>query len=58
MGVGATVWNTLKGGGTEKSGGETNILKRDDKLGMGALKKGGGGLEPPHELWFLRIFVV
>ena len=42
MGVGATVWNTLKGGGTEKSGGETNILKRDDKLGMGALKKGGG----------------
>ena len=46
-------------GGTEKSGGETNILKRGDKLGqgMGALKK-GGGLEPPHELWFLRIFVV
>ena len=44
MGVGATVWNTLKVGGTEKSGGETNILKRGDKLGqgMGALKRGAG----------------
>ena len=60
MGVGATVWNTLKGGRTEKSGGEINILKRGDKLGqgMGALKRGGGGLEPPYELWFLRIFDV
>ena len=59
MGVGATVWNTLKGGRTEKSGGEINILKRGDKLGqgMGALKR-GGGLEPPYELWFLRIFDV
>ena len=58
MGVGATVWNTLKGGRTEKSGGEINILKRGDKLGqgMGALKR--GGLEPPYELWFLRIFDV
>ena len=26
--VGGTVWNTLKGGGTEKRGGETKILKR------------------------------
>ena len=34
-----TVWNTLKGGGTEKSGGETKIFKREHKLGqmVGAL---------------------
>ena len=32
-----TVWNTLKGGGIEKSGGETKILKRGGgKLGQGA----------------------
>ena len=28
MRVGGTVENTLKGGGTEKRGGETKILKR------------------------------
>ena len=26
--VGGTVWNTLKEGGKEKKGGETNVLKR------------------------------
>ena len=48
--VGGTVWNTLKGGRTEKRGGETKILKRGDKLGqgVGALKR--GELEPPYEL--------
>ena len=42
---GGTVWNTLKGGGTKKKGGETKILKSGDKLGqgLGALKRGGGG---------------
>ena len=47
-----TVWNTLKGNGTEKRGGETKISKRGgSKLGprVGALKK--VGLEPPYELW-------
>ena len=43
MRVGRTVWNTLKGGGTEKKGGEAIILKKRGKLGQGvdALKKGG-----------------
>ena len=42
-------WN---GGGTEKRGGKTMILKRGSQLsqGVGALKKGEGGLEPPYEL--------
>ena len=30
-----TVWNTLKGGATEKRWGETKILKRGGKLGQG-----------------------
>ena len=40
--VGGTVWNTLKGGGTEKMGGETKILKRG-KAGSrgGCFKKRG-----------------
>ena len=39
---GGTVWNTLRGGGIEKRGGETKILKRASKLGLGvgALKRG------------------
>ena len=49
MRVGGTVQNTLEGGGTEKRGGETKILKRGGgKLSQGALKK--GGLEPPYEI--------
>ena len=43
--VRGTVKNTLKGGGTEKRGGEPKILKRrGDKLGqgVGALKRVGG----------------
>ena len=42
--VGGTVYNNLKGGGgTEKRGEKTQILKRAGKLnqGVGALKKGG-----------------
>ena len=36
MKTGGTVENTLKGGGTEKRGGETNILKMGGgKLGQG-----------------------
>ena len=48
--VEGTVSNTLKGGGAEKRGGETNILKRGGKLGqrVGALK--GGELKAPYEL--------
>ena len=51
--VGGTVWNTLKGDGTEKRGGETTILKRAGKLGqgVGALKQ--RGLETPYELCLL-----
>ena len=51
MRVGGTVQNTLEGGGTEKRGGETKILKRGGgKLsqGVGALKR--EGLEPPYEI--------
>ena len=41
MRVGGTVWNTLKGGGTEKSEEETKILKRRGQAGSrgGCLKK-------------------
>ena len=44
--VGGTVWNTLKGGGIEKRGGESKIIKRG-KAGsrVGCIKK-GGGLKP------------
>ena len=45
--MGGTVQNPLKGGETEKRGGQTKILKRGrGKLdhGVGALKM--GGLEP------------
>ena len=45
MRVGGTVSDALKGGGTEKRGGETKILKRGrGKLGqgVGAFKKEGG----------------
>ena len=42
---GGTVWNTLKGGGTEKRGEETKILKRRGQSGSrgGSLKKEGRG---------------
>ena len=33
--VEGTVWNTLKGGGTEKRGGKQKILKRDECCVMG-----------------------
>ena len=33
--VGGIVYNNLTGGGTEKRGGETKILKKDGKLGGG-----------------------
>ena len=46
--------NCLKylGGGTEKTGGETKILKRGWQVGSkgGCLKK-VGEVEPPYELW-------
>ena len=45
MRVGGTVEITLKGGGTEKRGGETKILNRGAswiKAGVGALKRGAG----------------
>ena len=42
--VEGTVCNTLKGGGTEKRGGDTKILKRGRQAGSrgGALKRSGG----------------
>ena len=45
---GGTVWNTLKGGETEKRGGETKILKRSRKLGqgVGTLKREMGAWNP------------
>ena len=48
--IGGTVWNTLKGGGIEKRGGESKILKRG-KAGsrVGCIKK-EGGLKPPKKL--------
>ena len=41
---GGTVQNTLKGGGTEKRGGETKNVTKGSKLGqgVGALKRGEG----------------
>ena len=41
---GGNVWNTLKRSGTEKTGGETKIFERTDKLGqeVGSLKGGAG----------------
>ena len=54
MRVGGIVYNNLTGGGTEKRGGETKILKKDGKLG------GGGGSWNPlanyviHALNILR----
>ena len=49
-GVAETVWNTLKGGGTEKRGGEAKILKKKGQAGSrdGYLKK-RGVLEPPYQ---------
>ena len=54
MRVGGTVCNTLKGGGTEKRGGDTKILKRGRQAGSrgGCLKK-ERGMEPPYELCLL-----
>ena len=53
--VGETVWNTLRGNGTKKRGGETNILKRESKLVQGwclkedtAQQVGGGGAGVPN----------
>ena len=51
---GETVWNTLKGGGIEKKGRETKILKR---RGAQARSRGGSRkteeLEDPYELWLV-----
>ena len=41
--VGGTIWNTLKGGGTEKSEGKTKILRREQAgQGVSALTMVGG----------------
>ena len=47
----------LKRGWKGKKGrGNKDFKKGEDKLGqgVGALKSGGGGLEPPYELWLLN----
>ena len=54
-GVGGTAWNTLKGGGTEKRGGQIKIFKKKGGGGgkldqvVYALKKGVAGT--PLKLW-------
>ena len=56
-GGGGNCLKYLKRGGTEKRGGDTNILKRwgGGQAGSrgGFLKK--GGLEPPYELWLTNV---
>ena len=55
-GWGGAVWNTLKGGGTEKKGKGNKDFKKQGgggggKLGQGVtVLKRRGGLEPPYEL--------
>ena len=53
-------FNTLKGGGIEKMGGETKILKRGSKpgQGVGVLKTGERGAGTPLRTLFLYIFDV
>ena len=55
--MGKTVQNTLKGGATERRGGETKIFKRGRQAGSRGefLKKmgEGGGLEPPYKQWLI-----
>ena len=50
--VGGTVWNSLKGGGTEKRKGEAKILKSGGQAGLrcGCLKKRGTGTPLPTTL--------
>ena len=54
--VGGTICNTSKGGGTEKSGGGTKILRRE-KAGQGAsaLKMGGGAGTPLRAMLFMHL---
>ena len=66
--VRGTVWNTLKRGGTEKSGEEKNILKRRGQAGSrgGYLKKEGKGagtllqtkVDLPHMKKFVPNFIL
>ena len=51
--MGRTVANTIKRGGTEQRGGDTNILKRGGKLGQGVAALKRGVLEHPYELWIV-----
>ena len=48
---GGTVWNTWKKGGTEKKGGETQILKSGGQAVSrgGCLKGMGGGARTPFQ---------
>ena len=57
--VGGTVWNTLKGGGTEKRGKETKDFKKERSAGLrsGCLKK-KVGLEPPYEIYIIPLHKV
>ena len=49
--VGETVWNILKGGGTEKAWGEAEILKRGGcKLGQGVWTLKGVGAGTPLQI--------
>ena len=59
MGVGKTVWNTLKEGETEKRGGESIDFKKGKQAGSrgGALKKGGGGGTPLQTIFITATFI-
>ena len=51
--VGETVWNTWKGGGAEKRGGETKIFKGGKLVqGVGALKRGAQA--PLQTMYFIN----
>ena len=54
--VGGTVCNTLKGGGTEKRGGDTKILKRGRQAGSrgGVPYKGAGDGAPLRTMPTIR----
>ena len=54
--VGGTIWKTLKVGGTEKSGGETKILRREQAgQGVSALKMGRGAGTPLRAMLFMHL---
>ena len=52
--VGGTIWNTLRGSGIEKSGGNKNFKQAGSRCGCP--KKGGD--ETVYKLWWFVVFFV